>query len=83
MLLYPCIAEQPGAVPSIAELEAAGVQHVVAAEAQGSLQECHPYIYAAAEDLRVADVELLLSAYKQLVYSHQPFHISLPSAIAG
>ena len=54
-------------LPSVSQLEQAGVQHVVDAEAAGQLQSRHPYIYASAADLRVADVEALLTAYKQLV----------------
>lgn len=48
----------------MAELERAGVGLVLAAEAAGRLREQHRFLYAAAEDLRVADVPLLLSGYK-------------------
>lgn len=52
---------------STKEIESAGVRHVLTAEANGDLHARHPYIYALAEDLRVADVEVVLSAYKELV----------------
>ncbi len=54
---------------STAYYESAGIQHVLAAEAAGDLHARHPYIYAAAEDLCVADVRLVLSAYKEMVVS--------------
>lgn len=48
----------------MAELERAGVGLVLAAEAAGRLREQHRFLYAAAEDLRVADVPALLAGYK-------------------
>lgn len=60
-------AEQPGNAGTAADFENAGIRHVLAAEASGSLQAQHPFIYASAEDLCVGDVELVLSAYKQMV----------------
>lgn len=54
-------------MPTAASLEHSGISHVLSAEANGDLHTRHPYIYASADDLRVADVELLLAAYKQLV----------------
>ena len=56
-----------GLATSLEELEQAGVSYVLEAEANGELQARHPFIYANAADLRVADVKLLLSAYKHLV----------------
>lgn len=52
---------------SIADIESRGIDSVLQAEASGDLHSRHPYIYASAEDLQVADVELLLCAYKELV----------------
>ena len=61
------LCAEPGNAVNIATVEAAGIPHVVNAEANGELHSRHPYVYSSAEDLRLADVELLLSAYKQLV----------------
>lgn len=56
-----------GSLPSVATLEQAGAQLMLDAEASGDLQSRHPFAYALAADLRVADVEALLAAYKHLV----------------
>ena len=60
-------ADQPGNAASTADYEDAGIGHLLAAEASGDLHARHPFIYASAEDLCVGDVELVLSAYKQMV----------------
>ena len=60
-------AEQPGNAGSTSDYESAGIRHLLAAETSGDLHARHPYIYASAEDLCVGDIELLLSAYKQMV----------------
>lgn len=52
---------------SMEELLRRGAAHVVDADRAGELQARHPFLYAVAEDLRVADVDALLGAYKQLV----------------
>ena len=73
--LYCCLelkshfdgADQPGNAAITADYENAGIRHVLAAEAIGDLHARHPYIYASAEDLCIGDVELVLSAYKQMV----------------
>jgi len=48
---------------------------VLNAEASGDLRKRNPYIYSSPDDLRVADVESLLAAYKHLVRS---LRFSLP-----
>lgn len=53
-----------GVLPSVAQLECEGVPLVVAADAAGQLLPDHRFVYAAALDLRVTDVEALLVQYK-------------------
>ena len=77
------LAEHTEDSSNIADIERNGISHVLRAEASGDLRGRHPYVYAAAEDLHIADVAPLLAAYKQLVSLspalQSPSHHSLPS----
>lgn len=53
-----------GGAPGLAQLERAGVPLVLAAEAAGQLRARRRFLYAAAGDMRVADVSALLAEYK-------------------
>ena len=80
--LAPPPPEQAGSggMPNLAQLERAGVPLVLAAEASGRLRAQHRFLYAAAGDLRVADVSALLVEYKaspMLRRSHAPMPESL------
>ncbi|KAH9550887.1 hypothetical protein CY35_10G095400 [Sphagnum magellanicum] len=55
---------------SIKKLEAAAIPAVLEADRSGQLAIDYPYLYASAGDLRVADVESLLSAYKELALKY-------------
>jgi hypothetical protein len=55
---------------TIKKLEAAAIPAVLEADRSGQLAIDYPYLYASAGDLRVADVESLLSAYKELALKY-------------
>lgn len=67
-ILTGCCADvavaHAGRFPAVHELEREGVPLVVAADVAGHLLQRHRFIYAAASDLRVADVAALLVEYK-------------------
>ncbi|CAM6041414.1 unnamed protein product, partial [Sphagnum compactum] len=59
----------PSPLPS-RTLEAAAIPAVLEADRSGQLAIDYPYLYASAGDLRVANVESLLSAYKELALKY-------------
>jgi len=61
------------------KLEAAAIPAVVEADESGQLAMDYPFLYASAGDLRVVDVESLLSSYKELVLKY----VALYKAVEG
>jgi hypothetical protein len=55
---------------TVAKLEASGLPAVLKADKSGQLARDYPYLYASAGDLRVMDVEGLLSDYKEIVLKY-------------
>ena len=55
---------------TVAKLEASGLPAVLEADKSGQLARDYPYLYASAGDLRVMDVEVLLSDYKEVVLKY-------------
>lgn len=64
---------------TVVQLEASGVPEVLEAEKSGELARDYPYLFARAGDLRVMDVEGLLSDYKELVLKY----VALCKAVEG
>jgi len=64
---------------SVAQLEASGLPEVLETEKSGELARDYPYLFAKAGDLRVMDVEGLLSDYKELVLKY----VALCKAVEG
>eukprot|EP01018_Ginkgo_biloba_P035530 Gb_22502 [translate_table: standard] len=62
---------------SVLKLENKGAVAVLNADRTGQLFRHYPFLYASAGDLRVEDVESLLSAYKELVLKY----VSLSKAV--
>ncbi|KAH9299036.1 hypothetical protein KI387_030718, partial [Taxus chinensis] len=62
---------------TVSKLENKGAVKVLHADRTGKLKREYPFLYASAGDLRVGDVESLLSAYKELVLKH----VSLSKAV--
>ncbi|KAK9835042.1 hypothetical protein WJX81_006516 [Elliptochloris bilobata] len=69
--LHPPPPPPQAPFPGVAELEREGAAAVVALEAAGQLHRRHRFVYAAAPDLRVADVSALLAAYKELALRYE------------
>lgn len=57
-------------IMTVAKLEASGLPAVLEADKSGQLARDYPYLYASAGDLRVMDVEGLLSDYKEVVLKY-------------
>ncbi|KAG0599658.1 hypothetical protein M758_12G169700 [Ceratodon purpureus] len=55
---------------TVAKLETSGLPAVLEADKSGQLARGYPYLYACAGDLRVMDVEGLLSDYKEIVLKY-------------
>lgn len=64
---------------TVAQLEASGLLEVLEAEKSGELSRDYPYLFARSGDLRVMDVEDLLSDYKELVLKY----VALCKAVEG
>ncbi|XP_002989534.2 vacuolar protein sorting-associated protein 9A [Selaginella moellendorffii] len=64
---------------SVAKLEAGGASGVVEADRSGQLAKEYPFLYASAGDLRVEDVESLLTQYKELVLRYVALRKGLES----
>lgn len=59
-----------------------GTPLVLEEEAEGRLQQSHPWIYAAAEDLSIADVRSLLAEYRDLVFKYEALTLSLQQQVS-
>jgi hypothetical protein len=60
---------------------AEGTPLVLEEEAEGRLQQRHPWIYAAAEDLNIADVRCLLAEYRDLVLKYEAVTLSIQQQV--
>jgi hypothetical protein len=58
-----------------------GTPLVLEEEAEGRLQQRHPWIYAAAEDLTIADVRSLLAEYRDLVLKYEAVTLSIQQQV--
>lgn len=72
-------ASQQHPWPSVAQLEAEGVEQMLQAEAAGNLQQRYSFLCASAPDLRVDDVPLLLRQYKELILKHEALVCAIES----
>jgi hypothetical protein len=75
----PKESKDRNASATMRKLEAAAIPAVVEADESGQLAMDYPFLYASAGDLRVVDVESLLSSYKELVLKY----VALYKAVEG
>jgi hypothetical protein len=66
----------------IEAMVADGTHLVLEEEAEGRLQQRHPWIYAAAEDLNIANVCSLLAEYRDLVLKYEALTLSLQQQVS-
>jgi Rab5 GDP/GTP exchange factor len=74
-------ASGSGAQVVIDAMVADGTPLVIEEESEGRLQQRHPWIYAAAEDLNITDVRSLLAGYRDLVLKYEAITLSLQQQV--
>lgn len=68
---------------SVQKLQASGSLAVLEADRAGQLAREFPFMYASVGDLRVEDVESLLSDYKELVLKYYSLHKAVEKLTVG
>jgi hypothetical protein len=77
----PSISLSPG--DTVAELEARGTAALVRAAESGQLAREYRFLYSTVGDLRVGDVDALLTEYKELVLKYEALARGLQERNAG